>query len=83
MWAWCEIRLPLCPRGIRQGDGAGFIVLLTLLFYLLRRGETVDADEGQAWLHPLRVSMEEEPPRRCPLCSDVFPQSVRLSFLAL
>lgn len=48
------MRLPLCPRGIRQGDGAGFIVLLTLLFYLLRRGETVDADEGQAWLHPPR-----------------------------
>lgn len=58
------MRLPLCPRGIRQGDGAGFIVLLTLLLYLLRRGETVDADEGQAWLHPLRVSMEEEPPSR-------------------
>lgn len=35
MWAWCEMRLPLCPRGIRQGDGAGFIVLLTLLFLLV------------------------------------------------
>lgn len=58
------MRLPLCPRGIRQGDGAGFIVLLTLLLYLLHHGETVDADEGQAWLHPLRVSMEEESPSR-------------------
>lgn len=36
MWAWCEPRFPLCPHGICGVDGAGFIVLLTLLLYLIR-----------------------------------------------
>lgn len=84
MWAWV-VRDEITTRSSqhRQGDGAGFIVLLTLLLYLLHGGENVDGDEGQAWLHPLRVSMEEELPCCCSLCSVVPPQSVWLSFVAL
>lgn len=76
MWAWCELKLLLCHQASVRSMGLGLLFCSPCFCACFE-------DEGQAWLHPLGVSIMMSPPYRCPLCLNALPQSVWLSFAAL